>query len=162
MKAISTRFFVLVAASMLGLVLSSGCGKARTAVPKTYPVSIKITYHGQPVEGATVTLVPQDQSGRGASGITDTSGFAKMTLPGLAEGAVPGKYWVVVAKVEGSQNITATTPEEFYKQQQSGASGVPTSPKHLLPAKYLSAQSSGLQCEVTEQENQVFEFDLTD
>lgn len=156
----STSFLVAVAA----LYLSTGCGKSKPPAPKTYPVSIKITYHGQPVEGANVTLVPQDQSGRGASGTTDANGVARMGLPGLAEGVVPGKYWVTVAKVEGSQLVNATTPEEFYKQQQQASSGAPpSSPKHLLPTKYLTAQTSGLECVVKEQQGeQLFEFNLTD
>jgi len=152
-------FHVLVTAS---LVLSAGCGKPKVTVPKTYPVSIKITYHGQPVEGANVTLVPQEQSGRGASGTTDANGVAKMGPPGLADGAVPGKYWVTVAKIEGGQSSTATTPEEFYKQQESQGAVPPSSPKHVLPTKYLSAQTSGLECVVTEQADQQFQFDLTD
>jgi len=75
----ATRLWVysVVAA---GLAFCPGCGKPKPEVPKTYPVSIKIAHRGQPVEGANVTLVPQGQSGRGASGVTDASGVAKMGL----------------------------------------------------------------------------------
>lgn len=146
----------------LGLVVSAGCGKPKVDVPKTYPVSIKIAHRGKPVEGASVTLVPQAQSGRGASGVTDAGGVAKMGLPGLAEGAAPGKYRVTVSKVEGAQGNAATTAEEFYKQQESNPAAAPSSPKQVLPAKYLSAESGALECTVTEQPNQVYEFNLTD
>jgi hypothetical protein len=146
----------------LGLVFCPACGKPKAEVPKTYPVSIKIAYHGEPVDGANVTLVPQGQSGRGASGVTDANGVAKMGLPGSADGAVPGKYWVSVSKVEGAQSDPNMSPEEFYKQQSSDADAAPASPKQVLPAKYLSAQSSGLECEVTQQNDQRFEFELTD
>ena len=64
--------FVVYSVVVAGLVICPGCGgKSKVDVPKTYPVSIKIAYRGQPVEGANVTLVPQAQSGRGASGVTD-------------------------------------------------------------------------------------------
>lgn len=146
-----------------GLAFCPGCGKSKTDVPKTYPVSIKIAHRDQPVEGASVTLLPQEQSGRGATGITDANGVAKMGLPGLADGAVPGKYWVTVSKVEGTQSDPNMSAEEFYKQQSSQSTAAPASPKHLLPAKYLSGQSGGLECTVQEeQQDQLFEFNLTD
>ena len=40
-------------------------------------------------------------------------------LPGLADGAVPGKYWVTVSKVEGTQSDPNMSAEEVYKQQSS-------------------------------------------
>lgn len=150
---------------VLGLVLCTGCGKQQAEVPKTYPVSIKIAYKGQPVDGANVMLVPQDASGKGASGITDASGTAKMGLPGLAEGAVPGKYWVSVSKAAGTQSDPNISAEEFYQnyeQQGGNADPAASGPQHLLPVKYLSAQSAGLECVVEEKNDQLFEFDLTD
>lgn len=145
-----------------GLAFFPGCGTPKVEAPQTYPVSIKIAHRGQPVDGASVTLVPQEPSGRGASGVTDASGVAKMGLPGLADGAVPGKYWVSVSKVEGVQSDPNMSAEEFYKQQESKPAAAPSSPEHLLPVKYLSAQSGGLECTVQEQQDQLFEFDLTD
>lgn len=145
-----------------GLAFFPGCGKPKAEAPATHPVSIKIAYRGQPVEGANVTMVPQGASGRGAAGVTDASGVAKMGLPGLADGAVPGKYWVTVSKVEGVQSDPNMSAEEFYKQQSSNPAAAPASPKHLLPLKYLSAQSGGLECEVKEQQDQTFEFNLAD
>ncbi len=159
-----TAFRLLACSAVaMGLVISSGCGKPKAEVPKTYPVSIKIAYRGKPLQGANVTLVPQGQSGRGASGVTDANGVAKMGLPGLADGAVPGKYSVTVSKVEGGQSDSSTSAEEFYKQQKGDPAGAPASPKHSLPAKYLSAQSSGLECVVKEQQDQqLVEFNLAD
>jgi hypothetical protein len=145
----------------LGLVFCTACGNQKAAGPKTYPASVKILYRGQPLEGANVILVAQDPSGRGASGTTDANGMAKLGIAGQGEGAVPGKYAVTVSKIEGGQASNPNqTQEEFYKQQKSGSTAAPSSPKQALPAKYLSAQSSGLQCEVTEKADQVFEFNL--
>ena len=160
MKTASRSLVYLLVAT--GVAFFSGCGKPKVEAPTTYPVSIKIAHRGQPVEGASVTLVPQGQSGRGAAGVTDANGVAKMGLPGLTDGAVPGKYWVTVSKVEGVQSDPNLSAEEFYKQQSSNPAAAPASPKHLLPVKYLSAQSGGLECAVTEQQDQLFEFNLTD
>jgi len=142
-----------------------GCGGKKKEIPKTVPVTIKITYHGQPVENANVVMLPQDRDGRGASGTTDATGAAVMELPGLTKGVVPGRYRVTVTKVESGAGATATTPEEFYKaqeQQQNAANPAALAPKQVLPAKYANAQTSGLECTVTEAPNQVFEFNLTD
>jgi hypothetical protein len=158
----TTSWLLVYSVVATGLASCPGCGKPEAEVPKTYPVSIKIAHGGQPVEGASVTFVPQEQSGRGASGVTDANGVAKMGLPGLADGAVPGKYWVTVSKVEGAQSDPNISAEEFYEQQSGDPAAAPASPKHLLPMKYLSAQSGGLECEVKEQQDQLFEFDLTD
>lgn len=160
MKTVSRLFVGLIVAS--GLVIHSGCGKEKVDVPKTSPVSIKIAYQGKAVEGANVTLVPQEQSGRGASGVTDATGVAKMALPGLADGAMPGKYRVTVSKVDTAQSGSGLSAEEYYKQQSGKTSAAPSAPKQILPAKYLSAESGKLECVVTDQPNQVFEFNLTD
>jgi len=95
-------------------------------------------------------------------GVTDADGVAKMGLPGLADGAVPGKYWVTVSKVEGAQSDPNMSAEEFYEQQSSDPAAAPAAPQHLLPVKYLSAESGGLECAVKEQQDQLFEFNLTD
>lgn len=146
----------------VGSVIWLGCGKPAVDAPQTYAVSIKITYHDQPVSGANVTLIPQVQSGRGAAGLTDDSGLAKMGLPGLTDGAVPGKYWVSVSKVESAQVAPNVSADEFYAQQTTSEDAPPSSPKQLLPTKYLGGQTGGLECEVKEQPDQTFEFSLTD
>jgi hypothetical protein len=147
----------------LSALLCVSCSSQKADVPKTYSASIKITQNGTPVEGATVTLVPKEATGRGASGLTNASGVAQMALPGLTEGVVPGDYWVGVSKVKGEAADASMTPEQFYQAQEE-RSGDPAAsgPEHLLPKKYLAAQSSGLECVVTEQHGQTFEFDLTD
>jgi hypothetical protein len=143
-----------------GFVICAGCGDQKAA-PKTYPVSIKIIYRGQGVEGANVSLIPQERSGSGASGVTDATGVAKVGIPGLVAGAIPDKYRVIVSKVEADHSDPNMSPEEFYKQQSSTPAAAPSSPKHLLPVKYLSPDG-GLECTVTEQPDQVFEFTLAD
>ncbi len=157
----ASRLLVYLAVAV-GLAFCPGCGNPQADVPQTYPVSIKIAHGGQPVQGASVTLIPQGQAGRGAAGVTDANGVAKIGLPGLADGAVPGKYGVTVSKVEGAPSDPNMSAEEFYKQQKSNPAATPASPKHLLPVKYLSAQTGGLECEVKEQQDQLFEFRLTD
>jgi hypothetical protein len=158
-----TVFWSLICSIVaLGVAVFPGCGNQKPSVPKTYPVSIKVTYRGQPVAGANVTLVPQAQSGTGAAGATDATGVAKMALPGVADGAIPGKYGVTITKVESTQSDPNMSPEEFNKQQKAKSTATPSSPKHLIPVKYLSPQASRLECEVTDKADQVFEFNLAD
>jgi hypothetical protein len=148
-------------------LLCGACGEPKAEVPDTVPVSVKIIYKGSPVEGASVTLAPKGEGGRGASGTTDANGVAEMGLPGLTQGAMPGEYWVGVSKVAGTTSDPNLSPEEFYAAQeaeaQSGGDPSASEPAHSLPKKYISAQSSGLECVVTEEaQGQTFEFELKD
>jgi len=141
----------------------TGCGGEKKDIPKTVPVTIKISYHGQPLAGANVLMVPQESGARGASGVTDANGAAEMALPGLTKGVVPGRYRIAVSKVESSAIDAATSAEEFYKaKQQAAGDPAASAPKQVLPVKYANAQTSGLECTVTEDPNQVFEFTLSD
>lgn len=149
----------------LGALLCASCGEKKAEAPETVPVSIKIVYKGSPVEGASVTLAPKGTDGRGAAGVTNASGVAEMALPGLAPGAVPGDYWVGVSKVTGGTSDPNLSPEEFYaaqEKEQAGGDPSASGPQHMLPKKYISAQSSGLECTVTPTPGQTFEFELTD
>lgn len=151
---------------LLGCVVAllvTGCGGQKKDIPKTVPVTIKISYHGQRLAGANVLMVPQESGVRGASGVTDANGAAEMALPGLTKGVVPGRYRIAVSKVESSSIDAATSAEEFYKaKQQAAGDPAASAPKQVLPAKYANAQTSGLECTVTEAPNQVFEFTLSD
>jgi len=144
-------------------VVATGCGGQRKDIPKTVPVTVKLTYQGQPLASANVLMVPEDSGGKGASGVTDANGAAEMGLPGLTKGVIPGRYRIAVSKVESGSVASATSAEEFYKaKQQAAGDPAASAPKQVLPKKYANAQTSGLECTVTEAPNQVFEFTLSD
>ena len=85
------------------MITIAGCGASN--LPTT-PVTGTITYDGEPLEGATVTLTPESGSvgSRSASGISDASGNFVLTTVftdgATAEGAIAGSYTVRVSKLE--------------------------------------------------------------
>ena len=133
----------------LAALLLVGCSSSGKNAG-TVPVTGKVTYNGQPVEGATVTFA-------GDAGMTPG---AAMTM---AEGAYslnvkPGSYTVIVTKTDVPLNTQPMSMEEAAAQ---GAKP-PEEPKELLPAKYRSATDSPLKFEVKPSGANTFDLTLTD
>ncbi|RMF92138.1 MAG: carboxypeptidase regulatory-like domain-containing protein [Planctomycetota bacterium] len=140
-----------------------GCNRGSSDLPETFPVSIKITYKGQPVEGATVSLIPQTPDGKGASGITDSSGTATVRTFTQGEGALPGTYKVTVVKTQSTApEVTAEDEEAYEEAMETEGEESAFEPKDLLPVKYKSAETTDLECTVSAEGDNQFEFDLTD
>ncbi len=106
---------------------------------KTVPVKGTLTLDGQPVEGATVAFVPARQTDLAAAGTTDAQGRFTLTTLRAGDGAVPGRYKVLV--------VLKATDERGQV-------------KSLLPEKYAYPQTSGLTAEVMQGANE-FSFDLS-
>jgi hypothetical protein len=73
-------------------------------------VSCTVRLNGNPLEGATVTFVPEDcmlGTVKGGSGMTDADGSATIVGEGGAPGLPPGLYKVTVTKDGGSESIPA-------------------------------------------------------
>ncbi|MGB9688613.1 hypothetical protein [Thermogutta sp.] len=153
----------LLCIAVIGIVLASGCSKERKVSFKTYPVKVTITQKGQPLADADVRLHPLDANARGAQGKTDSSGVAVMKTFGeggaIAEGAMAGKYKVLVSKV-----LVPKTPEgaDYDKLQAEQATADPyaSAPKPLLPPKYNNWQETPFECEVKEGGPNEFSFDI--
>lgn len=158
----------------LCLFLFIGCGESG---PKTYPVKGKVTYKGQPLEGAGVTFHPTS-NGNPAVGQTNAQGeFVLMTYD-VADGAVVGSYTVTVTKSAGGE--TAAVPsagksdpadelkksiemsEKMSKQQTGGLPPPMTNIKPLLPAKYSKKESTPLKATVSDSKPNVFSFPVDD
>jgi|YNPMSStandDraft_1061717.scaffolds.fasta_scaffold01314_3 hypothetical protein len=149
----------------LGLSIALlGCSKERKVSFKTYPTKVTITQKGQPLADASVTLHPLDPNGRGAQGKTDASGVAVMKSFGeggaMAEGAMPGKYKVLVSKVLVPAGATATEGSDYDAAQSASADPYASAPKPLLPPKYNSWQQTPFECEVKEGGPNEFTFDI--
>jgi hypothetical protein len=133
-------------AGLMTLVLAFGCDKSTL---KTYPVSGKVTYKGQPVVAASVFFNPkvQDQ-GHDAYAITDGNGVYKLqTQLGKAEGGTtPGEYYVRVGKTEDRP-----TGKSFV--DSSGVRTEETLPVQVLPAKYGDATQTPLSFTVEKKRN---------
>lgn len=154
---------VVSTAAMLAAVCS-GCNSNSLG---TVEAGGTVTYRGEPLAGATVTLIPQAGQ-RAAAGISDASGQFRVTTLLAGDGAMPGSYKVTVTKTQESA-VPKTTQEmsldEMRKieQQMIGKAPPPgVEPVNLLPIKYKSDTTTPLSCEVSASGNNNFQFDLTD
>lgn len=86
---------ILVGAAALPFV-GVGCG------PSYHKVEVKVTLDGEPVEGATVSFLPDgDSKALQASGSTNAQGIAVLKTVDK-DGVRAGKYKVTVSKVKGA------------------------------------------------------------
>jgi hypothetical protein len=129
---------LLMASVTLGL---TGCGGNSDpgAVPAV-PAAGTVTYKGQPVAKGTIQLVPE--KGRPASGTIEGGRFTLSTY-GEGDGAIPGKHKVAVIATE-----------EVPRKQ-----GEPRT-KYLVPEKYASPDSAGVEIEVPSGGNKDLKIDL--
>lgn len=136
-------FFVLLVTPVL-----SGCSGGGGGEFPTTPVTIKVVYKGQPVEGASVAMVNANDHGKPviAVGRTDAQGEAKMRTYAEADGAVKGSHLVTITKMEvGPESAVADVSSEDYNPNVAAAAA----PKSLIPAKY-STPASGLSVQVAD------------
>jgi hypothetical protein len=151
-----------------------GCGDS-SGLPPRYRVSGTVTYNGKPLERGTINFAPADGKGRAAGG-TITDGRYSLTTQDPDDGALPGKYKVsVVAKAtdpskvdlkikkprEGSQTEAEKKAMAMVFPQKVAALAAAKA-KSLIPARYISPETSGLTFEVKEQSNTAADFDLKD
>ncbi len=154
---------LLVGIVVLSLPLMMGCGGGEEKeAPPTVPVSGVVTYNGAPVEGATVGFQPIGMDQKPATGTTGADGRFELTtyISGIdyAPGAMPGDYQVTISKTESS--VSGESVEDQMRQQMTG--GAPAGPKHLLPEKYASPETTDLTANVGADGAEGLEFTLTD
>jgi hypothetical protein len=127
------------------LFLALGCG--REGVAPTVQVTGKVTYNGDPVEGASVGFIPE--SGRPASGTTDASGNFTLSTFETGDGAVPGTHAVTITEA----SVAPSGEEDYSLPEQSEA---------RFPAKYANPTTSDFTATVEEGKENHFTFDMTD
>jgi hypothetical protein len=139
---------------MSGLCLSFpllGCGGPDR--PVTVSVSGTVMLDGQPVEGATVNFLPQDQAkGRAAVGKTDSTGKFTLSTFEAGDGAMAGSYQITVARptldsVAQMEKGGSVSDAEVSKEAESVGPPIPT--------KYSNVKTSGLTATVSESENTI-------
>lgn len=96
---------VLLGSLALGLLLVAGCAPDGPALP-TVPVTGKVTYKGEPVEGAMVGFIStQTIDGKAANGVTKADGTytleTYLTPTNKPQGALPGDYRIMITKTQG-------------------------------------------------------------
>ncbi len=157
---ISGRFRFLFAGPIV-LTILVGCSSG-PKVPKTLPVSGKITYNDKPLAGAEVGFVSKfdNKDVLAARGVTNDNG--EFTLSTYIDpqhevgGATAGDFIVIVSKIEkiDQQKIMA----EF----STGNPSMEGVLKKLVPTKYTDAKDSPLTASVTVGGKNWFEFKLED
>lgn len=127
---------VVVMASALSAAV--GCSRSGVAGrPPTHPATGSVSLDGTPVAGATVTLVPQ-AGGHAAVAVTDPKGGFRLTTFQSGDGAVAGTYGVSVEK-----RVAAGAGAGAGDEYQPPSGPLPP-PENVLPARYASAETSGL------------------
>ncbi len=159
---------MLKSSSVLGYVVLfclplMGCGPSSPAGARpTAPVAVTVTYNGEAVEGATVTLISQDGEPIAAYGRTDATGVAQMKTYVEGDGAVLGKHKVLISKMETiGRGSTTEQPLEEYDPPELSRDAEAASVQYHVPPKYGSPATSDLTAEVTSGKNEL-RFDLTD
>jgi hypothetical protein len=148
----------LLGPALLGaalVFLGTGCSSSLNKI------ECKVTMDGTPVEGATVTLIPDTSAGHtdSASGITDKNGVCELKT-GDKSGARKGKYKVTVTKIEARKDMDPGTMNPTEMMQKStgkdprGGMGI-TGAKNELPPIYASSETSGLTIDVPPSTNPV-------
>ena len=138
------------------VVVLMGCGDGSGTVP----VKGKILLDGAPLPGASISFVPQG-TGRQATGTTDDRGFFTLSTIDPKDGAMPGKYKVIL-----SQNLPVeATPEGLSADEamQAAAKAAASKPKSksgipLLPDDYTRIDKTPLMQEVPSKEEIVYDI----
>ena len=156
--------------TMVGLMVLAIAGCTPKNSLDTVPITGIVTLDGSPVDGANVVFAPSGGGGQAATGITGADGRYKLTTLDPNDGALPGKYIVMISKTEAPPTASdlavkpGMTPEEATKAAYDArdAAGKANEPayKELLPAKYNSG-AGGLEADVTKGGKTEFNFELT-
>jgi len=118
------------------LFLAVGCQGSNN--PKTWPVTGKVTYRGEPVTSGMIMLTPVD-GGHAATGNLDQDGSFRLTTFQKDDGAVAGSYQVAI---------------QVFPAEGAGLPGAEFAGKAPpIPRKYASPASSGLTAEIKPREN---------
>jgi hypothetical protein len=120
------------------IALVGGCSKEVLV-----PVEGRVTLDDQPVEGASITFMPQSAGMQPATAGSDADGRFRLETR-EKPGAMPGLYKVVVSKHETPQKPPGASPNEM----PLVTNGARPNPKSLLPAQYGALTNTPLQVEV--------------
>jgi hypothetical protein len=133
--------FALLALAAVGAAVEGCAGPANKL--GTVAAGGVVTYRGEPLGGATVTLAPQ-QGQRPAVGLSDATGRFQLT--------------------EVPKNVAAMSVEEMRAYEALMMKGPMKlkEPEELLPAQYRDQETTPLSCEVKATGDNEFVFELTD
>jgi len=149
----SCQFSAALVAAILFVGLA-GCPSSSTG-PDTVPVKGTLTIDGQPANNVRVTLVPTDKSLPVASGPVTNGSFELSSGVQGAAGAVPGKYKVVLAQVGSGEDAMAAMQKSDKGGPPKGGFSMGAGQEPSFPKKYLNADTSDKEVEVTSGSNNI-------
>jgi hypothetical protein len=109
-----------------------------------------ITLEGTPVAGATVLFMPDGQDGgRPASGVTSSDGTFRLMTYKPDDGALPGKYRVLILKTEAAKDPGAAERSALERARAKiQEKSLRKRRKPALPAAYAKFDTTPLRCSV--------------
>jgi hypothetical protein len=140
-KGLRRVLAVFYSATLAGLFV--GCS-GEDPRPATVPVQGKVTYQGQPVPKGTITF--QAASGEAAVGEIQPDGTYTLSTFKEKDGAIPGAHKVMIVANTGDPTKMPSTPGYVV-------------PKDLIPQKYASLETSGLEITVSK-DKPSYDFEL--
>lgn len=123
------------------LFFLQGCGGTEDKRPQRTAVSGIVTFDGEPIEGASITFRPVEESGQTANGRSNEEGQFQMGTFEGTDGVVAGDYIVMISKIK-STSSPEVLPEDDPNYDPDPQPEPP--PENLLPEKYSNAETSGL------------------
>lgn len=143
MKMPTHAFYLIALLSMLLI----GCGGGTRSVRGV------VTLEGAPVAGATVLFMPDNPDGpdgrRPASGFTSTDGTFRLTTYKENDGALPGKYRVVIQKTDAAKD-PGTAEQSALERAKAKMEGKAVQKRRTqaLPDIYAKFDTTPLRCSV--------------
>jgi hypothetical protein len=144
----------------------AGCGGGSEGREPVHKVSGTVTLSGSPVGGASVSFAPEEKQ-RVATARTKDDGTFELTTYDYGDGAMAGKYKVLVSKSVSTSQASGPVGHD----PNAAGGGAPSHAAggkgagddeagQLLNPKYASRGTTDLEAEVKPDEDNVFTFDL--
>ena len=151
---------VALAISMAALSILPGCGK--TGSLGTIPIRGKVLFNGEALTQGEIRYLPKNNQGRVARGKFESDGGFVLTTLKDGDGALPDEYDVVILApaIESEEDAKARRLGENAKKKSKKTFGEGEGPKSLVPLKYTSPKTSGLQDTVNSKHAGYVEFVL--
>ncbi len=163
--AFGSRISPLMA--LFAAALATSCAPEDDGLGKRYPVSGNVTYNGSPLEKGTISFVPAEGKGVGASGTIENGSYS-LSTGGNNDGAQVGKYKVTITAKEDSREKAKA---DFAKANAKGidpgylpgrfVAAAEAKAKSLIPVGYGDVNSTNLTAEVKAESNSI-DFPISD
>ena len=140
-------------------VTAVGCGDGLVDVQAT------VTLDGEPLDGASISLVSDDApKNRSAYGTTDAGGRVTFSTFAANDGVIPGAYKVVVTKAPDDQeqemdNFDPDNPEDVQRILLLESGNFVPFVRTGLPRVYTSVSETPLSCRIPPDGDLVFDLD---